>query len=65
MNLVIIINPKFASNTNNEIWNTVNGHIDQLKQDIFKQAGVSVEMYKRSDIKLTRGKIKHVLFNYI
>lgn len=63
MNLVIIINPKFASSTNNEIWDTVNGHIDKLKQDIFKQAGVSVEIYKKSDIKLSRGKIKSDLFN--
>lgn len=63
MNLVIIINPKFASSTNNEIWDTVNGHIDKLKQDIFKQAGVSVEIYKNSDIKLSRGKIKSDLFN--
>lgn len=57
INSVIIINPKFAASANSEIWNTINGHIDKLKQDIFKQAGISVELYKRSDIKLTRGKI--------
>lgn len=59
MNSVIIINPKFISSmsTNNEIWNTVNEHVDKLKQDIFKQAGVSVEMYKKTDIKLSRGEI--------
>jgi hypothetical protein len=57
MNLVIIINPKFISSANNEIWNTVNGHVDKLKEDIFKQAGVSVEIYKKTDIKLSRSKI--------
>lgn len=55
---MIIINPKFASNTNNEIWNNINGHVDKLKQDIFKQAGVSVQIYTNSDIKLSKGKIQ-------
>lgn len=64
MYLVIIINPKFAASTKNEIWSTVNGHIDKLKQDIFRQAGVSVEIYKRSDIKLSKGKIKPYNFIY-
>lgn len=59
---MIIINPKFAASTNNEIWNTINGHIDKLKQNIFKQAGVSVEIYGRSDIKLSKGNIKYILY---
>lgn len=55
---MIIINPNFAASTNNEIWNIVNGHIDKLKQDIFKQAGVSVEIYAKTNIKLSKGKTK-------
>jgi len=58
LNLAIIINPKFTSSKNNEIWNTINGHIYKLKQDVFKQAGVSVEVYTTTNIKLSRGKVK-------
>jgi hypothetical protein len=54
----IIINPKFAGNKNNEIWTTIDGHIQKLKQDVFKQAGVSVEIYTKTNIKLSRGKAK-------
>lgn len=53
---MIIINPKFAANTRNEIWNTVNGHVETLKRGIFKQAGVYVEIHTKTDIKLSRGK---------
>ncbi|KAF0772645.1 ionotropic receptor 93a-like, partial [Aphis craccivora] len=56
--VAIIINPKFTANKNNEIWNTINGHINKLKQDVFKQAGVSVEIYTKTNIKLSRGKTK-------
>lgn len=64
---MVIINPKFAASTNNEIWNTINGHIDKLKQDIFKQAGVFVEIYSRTDIKLSKGKVNIFYYykNYI
>lgn len=65
MYLVIIINPKFAASTKNEFWNTVNGHTDKLKQDIFKQARVSVEVYRRFDIKLSKGKIKYFIISFI
>lgn len=58
--LAIIINPKFTASTNNEIWNTINGHIEKFKKDIFKQVGVSVNIYTRVDIKLTRGNIYFV-----
>lgn len=62
LNSAIIINPKFTANKNNEIWSTINGHINKLKQDVFKQAGVSVEIYTKTNIKLSRGKAK---LNYI
>jgi len=58
LNLAIIINPKFTTSKNNEIWNTINGHIYKLKQDVFKQAGVSIEVYTTTHIKLSRGKAK-------
>lgn len=55
---VIIIDSKFASSTNSEIWETINGHIEKLKQGVFKQAGVSVDIYTKTDIKLTRGNLE-------
>lgn len=58
LNLAIVINPKFTESKNNEIWNTINGHIYKLKQDVFKQAGVSIEVYTTTNIKLSRGKAK-------
>lgn len=58
MLLVIIIDSKFASSTNIEIWKTINGHVEKLKQGVFKQAGVSVDVYTRTDIKLTKGSFK-------
>lgn len=56
--IAIIINPEFTASKNNEIWNTINGHIYKLKQDVFKQAGVSVEVYTKTNIKLSKGKAK-------
>lgn len=58
LNLAIVINPTFTESKNNEIWNTINGHIYKLKQDVFKQAGVSIEVYTTTNIKLSRGKAK-------
>lgn len=55
--LVIIINPDFSANSNNEIWDIVNKHVTKLKQDIFKQSGVSVDIFTNIDIKLTKGKV--------
>lgn len=55
--LAIIINQNFAASKNNEIWTIINGQIEKLRKDIFKQAGVSVIIYTRADIKLTRGNL--------
>lgn len=61
INLAIVINPKFTANKYNDIWNTINGHVYKLQQDVFKQAGVSVEVYTTTNIKLSKGKVKYMI----
>ncbi|XP_060858519.1 ionotropic receptor 93a [Metopolophium dirhodum] len=62
--VAIIINPKFTASKNNEIRNTINGHIYKLKQDVFKQAGVSVEVYATTNIKLSRDMVSIFIVSY-
>ncbi|XP_050529365.1 ionotropic receptor 93a isoform X2 [Daktulosphaira vitifoliae] len=62
--IAIIINPKFAISTKNKIWETVNTHVQKLKQDIFKQAGVSVELHTKTNIKLSRDVVSVFIVSY-